>query len=254
MSPQVSQDMALVVRDLFVRYGHVSAVEGVSLEVPSGATVAILGANGAGKSSTLGALSGSSVGSVTGEIELFGTAVKAKSAHHMARLGVSLVPEGRRMFAPLTVEENLLLGGYRHRSMKRTRQLVTEAYDLFPILAERSNAMAGLLSGGEQQMLAFGRAMMADPKLILMDEPSMGLAPIMVDKVFEAIKQINSRGTSILLVEQNAAAALNCASYAYVLRQGQIVHSGSSQDMRENPVVAHAFLGDHVEERSSGAA
>jgi branched-chain amino acid transport system ATP-binding protein len=159
-----------------------------------------------------------------------------------------LVPEGRRVIAPLTVEENLQLGGYRQRSRPRTRELLAECFELFPVLEERRGATAGLLSGGEQQMLAFGRALMADPKLILMDEPSMGLAPAMVDRVMGAVAAINQRGTSILLVEQNAVAALAVADQAYVLDQGRIARSGPAADIAADPIVAQAFLGLREEE------
>lgn len=233
----------LSVTDLCVRYGKVTAVDGISFDVPHRSTVALLGANGAGKSSTLAAISGSSVGTVHGTIEAFGHRVRARSAHRMARKGVVLVPEGRQVFAPLSVEGNLLVGGYHIRSRTKLRELLREVYELFPLLADRRSGPAGLLSGGEQQMLAFGRAVMADPALILMDEPSMGLAPIMVDRVFAAVRQINERGTSVLLVEQNAAVALEISTHAHVMSRGEIVHSGPSAELASNPAVVEAFLG-----------
>lgn len=233
----------LVVDNLSVRYGHVIAVDGISFAVPQGATVALLGANGAGKSSTLRAIAGSMAGSATGTITLLGETVRPTNAHRMARRGVALVPEGRQVFAPLSVQENLQVGGYQHRSRKKLKTLICEVYEMFPVLYERREEPAGLLSGGEQQMLAFGRALMAEPRLILLDEPSMGLAPIMVDKVFAAVREVNARGTSVLLVEQNAVAALDVSSYAYVLSRGQIVHSGPSAKVAEDPAVAAAFLG-----------
>jgi len=236
-------DADLLVENLTVRYGHVTAVDGISFTVPHRATVALLGANGAGKSSTLAAIAGSSVGTTTGSITLFGERVKPTSAHRMARKGIALVPEGRQVFAPLSVEENLQVGGYKHRSRKKLQTLMGEVYDMFPVLADRRAGAAGLLSGGEQQMLAFGRAIMAEPRLILMDEPSMGLAPVMVDKVFGAVREINNRGTSVLLVEQNAAAALDVSSHAYVVSRGQIVHAGPSAEVANDPAVAAAFLG-----------
>jgi branched-chain amino acid transport system ATP-binding protein len=233
----------LVVEHLSVRYGHVIAVDDISFVVPHGATVALLGANGAGKSSTLAAIAGSSVGSIGGSITLFDEKVKPTSAHSMSRKGVALVPEGRQVFAPLSVEENLQVGGFQHRSRKKLQARMRDVYDMFPVLLDRRDGAAGLLSGGEQQMLAFGRAMMAEPRLILMDEPSMGLAPIMVDRIFGAVRDINERGTSVLLVEQNAAAALDVASHAYVISRGRIVHSGPADEVAHDPAVAAAFLG-----------
>ena len=237
------REVDLHVEDLIVRYGHVLAVDGVSLAVERGSIVAVLGANGAGKTSTLRAISGSLRGSCSGTATLFGASILRKPAHALVKRGLVLVPEGRRVIAPLTVEENLQLGGYRQRSRTRTHELLAECFELFPVLAERRGATAGLLSGGEQQMLAFGRALMADPKLILMDEPSMGLAPAMVDRVMGAVAAINRRGTSILLVEQNAVAALAVADRAYVLDQGRIARSGPAADIAADPIVAQAFLG-----------
>jgi branched-chain amino acid transport system ATP-binding protein len=232
----------LVVEGLVVRYGGVQAVSDASFEVRAGQVVALLGANGAGKTSTLTSLIGANQGATSGSISALGKSTRRPRAATMARRGIALVPEGRRVFAPLSVEENLLVGGYTTKR-RRVRELVAEMYDLFPILGERRDSPAGLLSGGEQQMLAFGRAMMSEPRLILMDEPSMGLSPIMVDRVMGAITSINERGTSILLVEQNAYAALSVASYAYVLERGEIVRSGSSAELRQDPIVAEAFLG-----------
>lgn len=238
----MNEDMDVVVEDLSIRYGHVVAVDGVSLRVPRGATVSLLGVNGAGKSSTLAAVAGSCLGSVSGTVAVLGRPASAK-AHRMARRGVALVPEGRQVFAPLSVEENLQIGGFRHRSRRRLQTLMSDVYDMFPVLSDRKNGPAGLLSGGEQQMLAFGRALMSEPQLILMDEPSMGLAPVMVDKVFATVGAINERGTSVLLVEQNAVAALAVSSHAYVLSRGQIVSEGPAEKMAKDPAVANVFLG-----------
>ncbi len=239
----------LVVEHLGVRYGHVTAVTDVSLTVPHGAVIAVLGANGAGKSSMLRALSGGIKASLSGQVRLFGEPVLRRPAHRVVARGMVLVPEGRQVIAPLTVEENLLLGGYRQRSRGHLRELLGECYELFDVLRERRDSPAGLLSGGEQQMLAFGRAVMADPKLILMDEPSMGLSPLMVDRVMEAVAALNRRGTSILLVEQNANAAFRLATEAYILDQGKVVRSGSAAEVRADPIVAEAFLGlrEHAE-------
>jgi branched-chain amino acid transport system ATP-binding protein len=248
----VSADLR--VTDLSVRYGHVTAVDGISLEVPSGAIVAVLGANGAGKSSTLRALAGGLKAQVKGDVELFGESVGRRASHRMVARGMVLVPEGRQVIAPLTVEENLLLGGYRQRSRQVQRDTLARIYELFPVLLERRRGVAGLLSGGEQQMLAFGRAMMARPRLILMDEPSMGLAPVMVDRVMKAVATINEQGTSILLVEQNATAAFRIATEVYILDQGQIVRSGPTAEVRADPVVEQAFLGLRERAQSAEAA
>jgi branched-chain amino acid transport system ATP-binding protein len=245
----------LLVEDLVVRYGHVLAVDGISLSVRHGSVVAVLGANGAGKTSTLRAISGSLRGSCSGSATLFGEPILRRRAHRLVKRGMVLVPEGRQLIAPLTVEENLLLGGYQQRSRARGQELLAECFELFPVLEERRSATAGLLSGGEQQMLAFGRALMADPKLVLMDEPSMGLSPAMVDRVMGAVAAINRRGTSILLVEQNAVAALAVADHAYVLDQGRIAKSGPAAEVAADPIVAQAFLGlrDEVEPAERGA-
>ncbi|SCG72093.1 ABC transporter ATP-binding protein [Micromonospora inositola] len=233
----------LVVEDLTVRYGPVEAVRGVSLQVDRAAIVAIVGANGAGKSSALTALAGICAGSVSASVRLVGEQLRIKRPHRIVERGMVLVPEGRRMISPLSVQDNLLLGGYRHRSGRRLRALLTDVYDLFPILSERRDVPSGLLSGGEQQMLAFGRAMMADPRLMLMDEPTMGLSPSMTDRVMEAISAINERGVSVLLVEQNAAAALPIASFAYVLDRGEVVHAGPAREVSSDPILAQTFLG-----------
>lgn len=243
---------ALKIDGLSVRYGHITAVASVSLELPAGAIVAVLGANGAGKSSTLGAVAGSVKAHVSGDVRLFGERVSGRPSHRIVARGMVLVPEGRRVIAPLTVEENLLLGAYRQRSRKTVRSKLAEVHELFPVLRERRGSPAGLLSGGEQQMLAFGRALMADPRVILMDEPSMGLAPAMVDRVIDAVRAINGLGKSVLLVEQNAVAALRVASHAYVLDRGRTASSGSAETMRSDPVVAEVFLGLH--ERSERAS
>ena len=230
-------------RGLSVRYGHVNAVRDVSLQVGHGEVVAVLGANGAGKSSTLRAISGAAKASITGEVRLFGERVLGRRAHSLVARGMVLVPEGRQMIAPMTVEENLLLGAHRLRSRSRRGELLEEVFELFPVLRERRRQVSGLLSGGEQQMLAFGRAFMSDPRLILMDEPSMGLSPLMVDRVMDAVREFNRRGRSILLVEQNAHAALGVASRVYVLDQGHIVRSGPAAEVGADPIVAQAFLG-----------
>jgi branched-chain amino acid transport system ATP-binding protein len=251
----MSELVDLEISDLRVRYGHVIAVDGISITVPRGTIVAVLGPNGAGKTSTLNALAGISVGNVSGEVSLFGGRVLRRSAHRIVRSGMVLVPEGRQVFSPLTVADNLLIGGYSRRGRRGLDKTMTEIYELFPVLHERRDSPAGLLSGGEQQMLAFGRAMMSLPRLILMDEPSMGLAPIMVDRVMNALSTINEQGTSILVVEQNAAAVLEVAHYAYVLSQGQIIHHGPADEVKDHPIVVESFLGLHeVGDRSGEPA
>lgn len=241
-------DSDLVLSDFSVRYGQITAVGSISLAVEHGSIVAVLGANGAGKTSTLTALAGASLGKVSGTVELFGERLNVRRAHRVVRSGMVLVPEGRQVFAPLSVQDNLLVGGYirggmRSRGAGRVDAVMGEIYDMFPVLHERRYSPAGLLSGGEQQMLAFGRAMMSQPKLILMDEPSMGLAPVVVDRVMAALRRINERGTSILVVEQNAAAVLEVAHHAYVLSRGRITHSGPASEVKESPIVAQSFLG-----------
>jgi branched-chain amino acid transport system ATP-binding protein len=259
MSAEPAAD--LVVDDLKVRYGHVNAVRGISLRVGHGEVVAVLGANGAGKTSTLRAIAGAVKATVQGDVRLFGARVLGRRAHSLVRRGMVLVPEGRQVIAPMSVEENLLLGAHQLRSRARRGELLAEAFELFPVLEQRRRQVSGLLSGGEQQMLAFGRALMSDPRLILMDEPSMGLAPLMVDRVMDAVLELNRRGRSILLVEQNAQAAFRVASRVYVLDQGRIVRDGPSAEVSADPIVAQAFLGlrehaEEVEERleSQGAA
>jgi branched-chain amino acid transport system ATP-binding protein len=239
------QPPALEIHDMKVRYGHVIALDGVSLSVPANAIVAVLGANGAGKTSLLTALAGICPGQISGAMSFFGQPRGFRSAYKTARDGMVLVPEGRRVFAPLSVEENLLVASYARGRRAKSRHTLDEVYELFPILHTRRSVAAGLLSGGEQQMLAFGRAIMAAPRLILMDEPSMGLAPIIVDRVMEALKLINQRGASILVVEQNAAAVLRVADYAHVFSGGRVVSSGSADEVKKDAVVAKAFLGYH---------
>jgi branched-chain amino acid transport system ATP-binding protein len=233
----------LAVRDLTVRYGKVLAVEEVSLTVAESSIVAILGANGAGKSSTLNAITGNLVGSVRGEVELAGRRIAGLKAHTVARHGMVLVPEGRQIVAPLTVEENLMLGNYLRRTRRKFKQIREQVFGMFPVLYERRRTPAGLLSGGEQQMLAFGRALMADPTLIVLDEPSMGLSPAMVSQIMGSVTQLRNLGLTVLLVEQNAAAALTIADDVYVLDGGRITIKGSAQEIRDDPQVSATFLG-----------
>lgn len=232
----------LKVRNLSVNYGGIRALRNVSLEVPVGKIVTLIGANGAGKSSTLRAIAGlvkTSGGSATWkEKHLLGLPPEDVLAR-----GIALCPEGRRIFPHLTVLENLKLGGYSCRDKAEEEAGIERAFGLFPRLKERSWQKGGTLSGGEQQMLAVGRALMSDPELIMMDEPSMGLAPILVEEVFRIIEQINADGKTVLLVEQNAFAALRIADYAYVLEVGEIALEGTGRDLLDDPRVVSAYLG-----------
>lgn len=240
-------DRALTVENLHVRYGGINAVKGISFHVDVGEIVTLIGANGAGKSSTLKSI----VGLVKGEgaIAAFGTDLTKTATHDVAGVGVQLVPEGRAIFGNLTVEENLDLGAYSHRfanaSAEREKKL-DEIFALFPRLKERLAQTAGTLSGGEQQMLAIGRALMAMPKMILLDEPSLGLAPKLVTEIFAGIRDIAARGTTILLVEQNTRLALETAQRAYVLVSGEIAMSGAAAELRDDPRVKDAYLGGDV--------
>jgi branched-chain amino acid transport system ATP-binding protein len=235
----------LEVTGLNVRYGGVVAVRGIDLSLELGRIEVILGANGAGKTSSLRAISGQ-LRQEAGKITWDGKDISRWPSYKVARAGLVLVPEGRKVFAPLSVHENLLLGGYVKHSESRRESLLKEVLDLFPILGQRSRQPAGLLSGGEQQMLALGRAMMSSPKVILMDEPSMGLAPVVVDAVMDAIADISSTGIGVLMVEQNAMAALRVARSAVVMERGHLTLAGSAVEMRKHPDVVKAFLGDRA--------
>jgi len=235
----------LEVTGLHVRYGGVVAVRGIDLSLDLGRIEVILGANGAGKTSSLRAISGQ-LRQEAGTIIWDGVDISRWPSYKVARAGLVLVPEGRKVFAPLSVHENLLLGGYVKHSESQRERLLKEVLELFPILGQRSRQPAGLLSGGEQQMLALGRAMMSAPKVILMDEPSMGLAPVVVDAVMDAIADISSTGIGVLMVEQNAMAALRVAGSAVVMERGHLTLTGSATEMRRHPDVVKAFLGDRA--------
>jgi branched-chain amino acid transport system ATP-binding protein len=235
----------LEISGLRVRYGGVVAVRGIDLSLDLGRIEVILGANGAGKTSSLRAISGQ-LRQDEGKIVWEGTDISRWPSYKVARAGLVLVPEGRKVFGPLSVYENLLLGGYVKHSEAQRERLLKEVLELFPILGQRSRQPAGLLSGGEQQMLALGRAMMSAPKVILMDEPSMGLAPVMVDAVMDAIADISSTGIGVLMVEQNAMAALRVARSAVVMERGHLTLAGSATEMRRHPDVVKAFLGDRA--------
>jgi branched-chain amino acid transport system ATP-binding protein len=236
--------MLLEVKDLNVYYGAIHALQGISFDVEEGEIVTLIGANGAGKSTTLKTISGL-LRSRTGDIVLAGESIRTTAAQDIVRKGVIHVPEGRKIFAPLTVEENLEMGAFTRDNPAEIRQSMERVFKSFPRLKERLTQYGGTLSGGEQQMLAIGRGMMARPKILLLDEPSMGLAPILVEEIFAIIKEINAQGVSILLVEQNALMALSVAHRGYVLETGNIVLAGTGQELLDNPRVQSAYLGGH---------
>jgi branched-chain amino acid transport system ATP-binding protein len=232
----------LEVDNIHTYYGNIHALKGVSLKVRKGEIVTLIGANGAGKTTTLRTISGLLKPRV-GHVKFEGEDIGSYAAHELVYKGVAMVPEGRGVFAKLTVAENLDMGAFSRKDNDKIREDRNHVYELFPRLAERHRQVAGTLSGGEQQMLATGRAMMARPRLLLMDEPSMGLAPILVDGIFDAIEQINKEGTTILLVEQNASMALQIADRGYVLQTGEIVLSDRCSNLVKNSEIQKAYLG-----------
>ncbi|CAM3722941.1 ABC transporter ATP-binding protein [Castellaniella denitrificans] len=238
----------LKIENLEAGYGKVKVLHGISLDVPAGKVVTLIGSNGAGKTTTMRAVSGMLRPSA-GTIVLGNRAIQGLESHRIARLGLAHSPEGRRVFPTLSVTDNLLLGAFPRLTGSRARGDVARdldrALDLFPRLKERRAQLAGTLSGGEQQMLAMARAVMLDPEVVLLDEPSMGLAPILVDEVFRIISRLKSEGVTMLLVEQFAAAALAVADYGYVLENGRIAVEGPAQRLRNDPAVAAAYLGGH---------
>ena len=234
--------MALLeVSDIHAHYGAIEALKGVSLEVKEGEVVTMIGSNGAGKSTTLRSISGLTPAS-SGTVRFQGEDITRLPAHKVVGLGVALCPEGRHCFARMSVRENLDLGAYL-RSGTEVSEDLERVYDLFPRLKERERQKAGTMSGGEQQMLAIGRALMARPKLLMLDEPSMGIAPVLVQRIYETIKEINRQGVSILLVEQNANYALDIAKRGYVLETGRVALADDSAQLRDNPDVQRAYLG-----------
>jgi branched-chain amino acid transport system ATP-binding protein len=232
----------LKVEDLVTKYGEIPALKGISFEVNEGEIVALIGANGAGKSTTLLTVSGALKPS-SGTIIFDGKGIQGMPAHQIVNLGIMQCPEGKRLFTTMTVEENLLLGYYSCRNEGKPADAMRRVFTLFPVLEERLHQRSGTLSGGERQMLAMGRALMAKPTLLMLDEPSLGLAPILVETVLDTIKQINDVGTTVLLVEQNARAALSMADRAYVLEVGNIVLEGSGQQLLQDEGVQKAYLG-----------
>jgi len=232
----------LEVEGLHVFYGAIHAIKGISFKVEKGQVVTLIGANGAGKTTTLSTIAGL-VKPKRGRILFDGNDIQNLPPHQINRMGVCLVPEGRRIFPNLTVMENLMMGAFNRKDKDGIKQDLEWVFTLFPRLAERKNQLGGTLSGGEQQMLAISRALMSRPKVLMMDEPSLGLAPILVEEVFEIIKKLNSEGITILLVEQNAVGALNISHYGYVLETGNIVLEGPAKDLLKNEQVKKAYLG-----------
>ena len=232
----------LKIDNIDVYYGAIHALKGISLEVNEGEIVTLIGANGAGKSTTLRTISGL-LKPKTGSITFLGQSIAGVRAHEIVKKGISQVPEGRRVFAEMTVMENLDLGAFVRKDKAGIQQDLKHVFELFPRLEERKNQSAGTLSGGEQQMLAMGRALMSRPKLLLLDEPSMGLAPLLIKEIFNIIVDINKSGTTVLLVEQNANMALSIANRAYVLETGRITLSGSATELAASEAVRKAYLG-----------
>lgn len=239
----MSEEPLLRVTDIYTFYGSIAALKGISFEVKKGEIVTLIGANGAGKSTTLMTISGVEQPR-KGTIEFEGRRIDGAPPHSIVRAGISQVPEGRRIFPRLSVMENLRMGAYLRDDRDEIRKDLEWVFSLFPVLQERIRQLGGTLSGGEQQMLAIARALMARPKLLLLDEPSLGLAPVLVETIFKTIDQINNEGTTVLLVEQNAHMALNLADRGYVLEVGTIVLSGRAQDLLENVEVRKAYLGE----------
>jgi len=236
--------MALLeVENIHSYYGHIQALRGVSLTVEEGEVVTLIGSNGAGKTTTLRSIHGI-LPPREGRIVFRGEEIQRKPAHDMIKLGIAQSPEGRKIFHRMTVLENLEMGAYHRNDQAEIQQDMGRVFDLFPRLKERVKQEAGTMSGGEQQMLAIGRSLMSRPKLLLLDEPSMGLAPVLVERIFQVIEEINKQGTTILLVEQNANVALEVATRGYVLEIGAIVNAASAEKLRQDPKVREAYLGE----------
>ena len=233
----------LEIRDLEVYYGMIQAIKGVSFEVNQGEVIALIGANGAGKTTILHTITGL-LSPKKGSVIFEGKDITKIPAHKIVSLGMAHVPEGRRVFADLSVYENLKMGAFTRKNKNEFEEILRKVYDRFPRLEERKNEMAGTLSGGEQQMLAMGRALMSKPSIILMDEPSMGLSPILVNEIFDIIQEVSKCGTTVLLVEQNAKKALSIADRAYVLETGKIVLDGKAEDLLNDDSIKKAYLGE----------
>lgn len=233
----------LEVKDIEVYYGVIQAIKGISFEVNEGEVIALIGANGAGKTTTLHTITGL-LSPKKGSVLFEGQDITKVPAHKIVSLGMAHVPEGRRVFAELSVYENLKMGAYTRKDKMEIEETLQMVYKRFPRLEERKNQLAGTLSGGEQQMLAMGRALMSRPKIIVMDEPSMGLSPILVNEIFDIIKEVSAGGTTVLLVEQNAKKALSIADRAYVLETGKIVLEGNAEDLMNDDSIKKAYLGE----------
>jgi len=243
MSAAASGKVLLRVSNLRVAYGGIQAVKGVSFEVREGELVSLIGANGAGKTTTLKAITGTQP-AAGGEIEFMGRSTRGQGPWLLVEQGLVMVPEGRGVFSRMTITENLQMGAFVRKDVKDIAADIERVFGIFPRLKERRNQLAGTMSGGEQQMLAMGRALMARPKVLLMDEPSMGLSPIMVDKIFEVVNDIHQQGTTILLVEQNASRALQLAQRGYVMDSGEVTMTGEAQALLADPKVRAAYLGE----------
>ena len=236
-------NILLKVTNLKVAYGGIQAVKGLSLEVHEGELVSLIGANGAGKSTTLKAITGTQP-IADGEIEFMGRSIKGQGTWELVKQGLVMVPEGRGTFARMTITENLLMGAFVRNDKAEIKADMAMVFGIFPRLKERAQQLAGTMSGGEQQMLAMGRGLMARPKVLLLDEPSMGLSPLMVDKIFEVVADIHSRGTTVLLVEQNASRALGLANRGYGMESGEITMTGEAKALLKDPKVREAYLGE----------
>jgi branched-chain amino acid transport system ATP-binding protein len=234
--------MLLELKNVEAAYGNIKALKGINLSVPEGKIVTLIGANGAGKSTTMKTIMGI-MKPIAGDILFKGESIAGMKTHNIVKKGVVLVPEGRQILQNMSVRENLEMGAYQRKDPEGIKEDLSKVFERFPRLFERQNQFGGTLSGGEQQMLAIGRAVMAKPEVMLLDEPSMGLAPLVVQQIFDVIKDINKMGTTVLLVEQNARKALQIADYAYVMETGRIVMEGPAQEVANNPDVMAAYLG-----------
>lgn len=237
------KDTLLKISGLKVAYGGIQAVKGIDLEISDGELVTLIGANGAGKTTTMKAITGLQPWA-GGDVEYLGRSIKGVPSYELLKQGLAMVPEGRGVFARMTITENLLMGAFTRNDDAGIKRDVDRMFGIFPRLKERANQLAGTMSGGEQQMLAMARALMSQPKLLLLDEPSMGLSPIMVEKIFEVVRDISSQGVTVLLVEQNARLALQAAHRGYVMESGLITMSGNAADMLDDPKVRAAYLGE----------
>jgi len=239
----MTKDIILKISDLKVAYGGIHAVKGIDLEIREGELITLIGANGAGKTTTMKAITGLQ-GWIGGDAQYLGKSIKGVPSHTLLRQGLAMVPEGRGVFARMTITENLQMGAYTRNDTVGIAEDIERMFGIFPRLKERATQLAGTMSGGEQQMLAMARALMSQPRLLLLDEPSMGLSPIMVAKIFEVVRDISAQGVTVLLVEQNARLALQAADRAYVMDSGLITMSGEAKQMLDDPRVREAYLGE----------